>query len=71
MPTKANGPLQEDYNRAIRAAKKFGVDIVRIEMGQFAIVIPLSHSQMERLARGHLPAPELSRGEPKLRGPQW
>ena len=66
MPSKANGPLQEDYSRAIRAAKRHGLEIVRIEMGRFAIVLPLTHAYMEKLAQGQPPAPDL-KGEEKLK----
>jgi hypothetical protein len=42
MPTKVNGPLMEDYTRALKAAKRFGAKSVRIEVGDGAITINLA-----------------------------
>jgi hypothetical protein len=67
MPTKANGPLMEDYIRALRAAKRMGAKVVRIEIGGSAIAIMLDDAYMEKLAVGQPPAPDLqSGGKPKL-----
>jgi hypothetical protein len=57
MPTKANGPLMEDYVRALRAAKKMGVKAVRIEVGRGAIVMLMDDTHLEKLALGQPPAP--------------
>jgi hypothetical protein len=41
LPAKANGPLLEDYTRALKAAKKAGAKAVRVEIGGSAITILL------------------------------
>ena len=61
MPTKANGPLAEDYMRALRVAKRMGVKAVRIEIGRGAIVMLLDDTYLEKLALGQPPAPEEGR----------
>jgi len=58
MPTKANGPLMEDYIRALRAAKRMGVKAVRIEVGKGAIVMMIDDAYLEKLAVGQPPAPD-------------
>ena len=69
MPTKANGPLQEDYRRAlraaVRAAREAGAKLVRVEVGGCAIVIPLDEAAEAKVAGGQF--------EPKstLPEPQW
>ena len=63
MPTKANGPLMEDYKRALRAAKWAGVKAVRIEVGRGAIVMLLGDDYLEKLALGQPPAPSSEKGE--------
>ena len=64
MPTKTNGPLQEDYNRALKAAKRAGAKAVRIEIGDRAIAIILDDTYLEKLAVGQPPAQ-------KLKPPEW
>ena len=67
MPTKHNGPLMEDYKRAIKAAKWAGAKVVRVEIGDGAIAILLDDAYLEKLALGQPPAPDLqSGGKPKL-----
>jgi hypothetical protein len=66
MPTKHNGPLMEDYKRALKAAKWAGVKAVRIEIGQGAIVMIMDDTYLEKLALGQPPAPELN-GGPKIK----
>jgi len=63
MVTKANGPLMEDYKRAIKAAKWAGAKVVRVEIGEGAIAILLDDAYLEKLALGQPPAPELSGGQ--------
>jgi hypothetical protein len=62
MPTKSNGPLMEDYIRALRAAKRMGVKAVRIEVGKGAIVMMMDDAYLEKLALGQPPAPDLQSG---------
>jgi hypothetical protein len=57
MPTKTHGPLQEDYSRAIRAAKKAGAPAVRVTIGPAVIEIPLTDAYLKMLAPGQPPAP--------------
>lgn len=57
MVTKANGPLMEDYKRAIKAAKWAGWKAVRIEFKGMAIAILADETYMDRLALGQPPAP--------------
>ena len=57
MVTKVNGPLMEDYKRALKAAKWAGVKAVRIEIGQGAIVMIMDDTYLEKLALGQPPAP--------------
>jgi hypothetical protein len=57
MPTKSNGPLVEDYRRAIRAAKREGWKVIRVEIGKSAIAIMADDAYIEKLARGYPPAP--------------
>ena len=64
MPTRAKGPLQADYTRAIRAAKKAGAPAVEVIIGGATIVIPLTGDYLSRLASAQLPAP--SGRQPKL-----
>ena len=66
MPTKANGPLMEDYMRALRAAKKMGVKAVRVEIGRGAIVMVMDDTYLEKLALGQPPAPH-SEGQKELK----
>jgi len=66
MVTKANGPLMEDYKRALKAAKWAGAKVVRVEIGEGAIAILLDDAYLEKLALGQPSAPELSGGKPKL-----
>ena len=63
MPTKTNGPLMEDYKRALKAAKWAGVKAVRIEIGQGAIVMIMDAAYLDKLALGQPPAPELNGGQ--------
>ena len=70
MPTKHNGPLMEDYKRALKAAKWAGVKAVRVEIGQGAIVMIMDDAYLDKLALGQPPAQELN-GEGKLQGPKW
>jgi len=62
MPTKHNGPLMEDYKRAIKAAKWAGAKVVRVEIGDGAIAILLDDTYLEKLALGQPPAPDLTSG---------
>lgn len=67
MPTKARGPLQEDYTRALRAAKRMGAKAVIAHIGAVPIVIPLDDTYMKMLAQGQPPAPETpSGGKPTI-----
>jgi len=66
MPTRARGPLQEDYARAIREAKKAGAPAVRVTIGEATIEIPLTGDYLRRLASAQLPTPGTT-----LRGPRW
>jgi len=68
MPTKSNGPLMEDYIRALRAAKRMGVKAVRIEVGKGAIVMMMDDAYLDKLALGQPPAPDTNeeRKEVKL-----
>ena len=66
MPTKTNGPLMEDYKRALKAAKWAGVKAVRVEIGQGAIVMIMDGAYLDKLALGQPPAPELN-GGPKIK----
>jgi hypothetical protein len=59
MPTKSNGPLMEDYIRALRAAKRMGVKAVRIEVGKGAIVMMMDDTYLEKLALGQPFAPNV------------
>lgn len=58
MPTKAHGPLQEDYRRALAAAKRAGAKSVAIVIGRSTIVIGLEGDYMDKLAQGQPPAPD-------------
>lgn len=62
MPTKTNGPLMEDYKRAIKAAKWAGWGAVRIEFGTLAIAILKDGSYLEKLAQGQPPSPDAEEG---------
>ena len=64
MSNRHNGPLMEDYKRALKAAKWAGAKVVRVEIGGGAIAILLDDAYLEKLAPGQLPAPELNGGEP-------
>jgi len=63
MPTKAHGPLQEDYRRALAAARRAGAKSVAIVIGRSTIVIELEGDYMEKLALGQPPAPNTESGE--------
>ena len=66
MPTKHNGPLLEDYIRALKAAKRMGVKVVRIEIGGSAIALMMDDAYLEKLSLGQHPAPILpEEGKPK------
>jgi hypothetical protein len=66
MVTKVNGPLMEDYKRALKAAKWAGAKVVRVEIGEGAIAIMLDDAYLEKLAPGQPPAPDTgSGGKPK------
>ena len=41
MPTKVNGPLMEDYKRALKAAKGLGAKVVRVEIGERGYCDPI------------------------------
>ena len=68
MPTKSNGPLMEDYIRALRAAKRMGVKAVRIEVGKGAIVMMMDDAYLEKLAVGQPSAPDT---KPPEEGHNW
>jgi len=57
MPTKAHGPLQEDYKRLIREAKRAGAPAVVVYIGGTPVVIPLNDAYLDKLALGQPPAP--------------
>ena len=57
MPTKANGPLVEDYKRLIRAAKWAKAKGVGVRVGGMVLVIPLDDAYLDKLAEGQPPAP--------------
>ena len=67
MATKANGPLMEDYIRALRAAKKMGVKAVRVEVGRGAIVMFMGDDYLEKLALGQPPAPSSEEGPKEIK----
>jgi hypothetical protein len=62
MATKHNGPLMEDYVRALKAAKRMGAKVVRVEIGDGAIAILLDDAYLEKLAPGQPTAPDLTPG---------
>lgn len=76
MATKANGLLQEDYRRAlraaVRAAREAGAKVVRVEVGGCAIVIPLDEAAEAKVLGGQfeprstLPAPQWDKPPLKL-----
>lgn len=67
MPTKARGPLQEDYVRALRAAKKMGAKAVMAYIGGVPIVIPLDDAYIKLLDPVQPPAKdEPSGGKPTI-----
>jgi len=68
MGNKHNGPLMEDYRRALKAAKWAGVKAVRVEIGQGAIVMIMDDAYLDKLALGQPPAQELARGKFE---PEW
>jgi hypothetical protein len=57
MPTKHNGPLMEDYKRALKAAKWAGAKGVVVHIGGTPVVIPLDNTYLDKLALGQPPAP--------------
>jgi hypothetical protein len=59
MPTKSRGPLQEDYARALRAAKRAGLKSVVVHIGGTAIVMPLDDAYLATLAPSQPPAPDV------------
>ena len=67
MPTKANGPLMEDYKRAIRAAKWAGWKVVRVEVGGSAIAILCDDTYLAKLPTGQPPAPDAEEAAEKVR----
>ena len=67
MATKANGPLMEDYKRAIKAAKWAGWKAVRIEFGTMAIALLADDTYLTKLAEGQPPAQDTGR----LKPPDW
>lgn len=56
MATKVNGPVMEDYIRALKAARRMGVKAVRIEIGKGAIVMMMDDTYLEKLALGQPPS---------------
>lgn len=68
MATKTKGPLQEDYIRALRAAKKMGAKAVVVHLAGTPIVIPLDDAYLTALAQGQPPAPDFEQREVK---PSW
>ena len=67
MPSRFKGPLMEDYVRALKAAKRMGAKVVRVEIGDGAIAILLDDAYLEKLAPGQPPAPDLpGERKPKL-----
>jgi len=67
MPTKSNGPLLEDYRRALKAAKGAGVKAVRIEIGGSAMIFALDDDAISKLTSGQLARPNGEKPEPKLK----
>lgn len=57
MATKSNGPLMQDYVRAMKAAKRMGAPAVVVYMGGTPVVIPLNDAYLDKLAQGQPPAP--------------
>lgn len=67
MTKKTHGPLQEDYIRALKAAKRMGAKVVRVEIGNGAIAILLDDAYLEKVGFAPSPAPDLPPGgKPKL-----
>jgi sugar phosphate isomerase/epimerase len=66
MATKSNGPLMEDYIRALKAAKRMGAKAVVVHTGKSAIVIPLDGDYLGKLAPGQPPAPNADEERRKL-----
>jgi hypothetical protein len=58
MPTKANGPLLEDYKRALKAAKWAGWKVVRVEIGKTAIALIADDTYLGKLEPIHPPVPD-------------
>jgi hypothetical protein len=69
VTVKTEGPLLQDYLRALKAAKRMGVKSVSVHIpgSGAAIVLHLDDAYLERLERLHPPAPSLSVEEkPKM-----
>jgi hypothetical protein len=71
MATKHNGPLMEDYVRALKAAKRMGAKVVRVEIGDGAIAILLDDAYLEKLAPGQPPAPDAKAPEGETLKLNW
>jgi len=71
MPTKHNGPLMEDYKRALKAAKWAGVKAVRVEIGQGAIVMIMDDTYLDKLALGQPPVPDAKTPEEGHNWKNW
>jgi hypothetical protein len=72
MPTKVNGPLLEDYKRALKAAKWSGAKSVTVIIGGTPIVISLDAHYVETMGPPHLPVPDAKPEEEELHNwKQW
>jgi hypothetical protein len=70
MTVKTEGPLLQDYLRALKAAKQMGVKSVSVHIPKTgtAIVLHLDDAYLEGMALRHPPAPDLKGEEkPKLK----
>jgi hypothetical protein len=71
MPTKANGPLLEDYKRALKAAKWAGWKVVRVEIGKTAIALIADDTYLGTLEPIHPPAPDAKPEEAEHNWKNW
>ena len=64
---RVHGPLVEDYVRAIKAAKRMGWKVVRVEIGKSHIAILADDAYLDKLASGQPPAPSSEMTEAERR----
>jgi methylmalonyl-CoA mutase cobalamin-binding subunit len=67
MTTKVNGPRQVYFQRLVRALRKEGVKKMEYHSGGVTIVIPLDDTYLEKMARGHPPAPDAEEADRERR----